>query len=529
HALRTLTTLYPSLEEDYYTSKLVTLTGAHSRFVLLLQALVHSSSTPVPPEPEDTYRTARHPASHSPAKHARQLTFPAPLSYVQEQLHQQQQIQTPHRDHALTPSSRKQSRRSKHHSLPARSESTDPSSSHLFSQPHAARPSADSIVPITNLGTHELSKNTRRRSLFRQPAVTPPPPEEPRALRIYSSSWRKSSWTSATRHQLSLDNFASGAISDQAELKHPKRRFTSTNVSSDSSVPSSPVTSSSPLPRSRSGESSPLSTRMTSPHDLVLATSRVRAPVLRVFVPCTEMEVNSGSILMCEKYLVDAGLWEHLSTGDVVCNLGYIPPTSEDVVEEDSGSPTRFGYRGNNGGGNSRKWLLFNGEYLVPYTAPDLLPIENPISLPSPFYYTHIMPMPFGSESRSGNIRFLIGGFPPVTDEIPQLEMVNLAGRVRSAKSASGWMEVRKWAWTARVVRYHSQMLSSLSEKDRAVVQSSGEMGGGWYGEWVLEGEGTKEGKQMLVDILSNGVVPGGPGVWELVRDRSGEGRIWLR
>jgi len=52
-------------------------------------------------------------------------------------------------------------------------------------------------------------------------------------------------------------------------------------------------------------------------------------------------------------------------------------------------------------------------------------------------------------------------------------------------------------------------------------------LGEGWRGEWVLEADGTQEGRQTLVDCISG--LSGETFVWELVREKSGGGRIWIR
>ena len=217
-----------------------------------------------------------------------------------------------------------------------------------------------------------------------------------------------------------------------------------------------------------------------------LAFSRSRAPVLRVFVPCTS--VNSDSILACQQHLVHAGLWHHLSVGDVVCNLGYIPPVHHL---------------------SSTIWLLFNGLSLVPYSLHDILPIDNPITLPSPFYYSHL----------SSTLTLSIAEFPPLNpNALPQLAMLNVNAKVKSLIAPTGRVDVTKWVWTA-----------TLTIDNHPHPHFAPEIGQGWYGQWVLEAEGTSEAKQQLWDILTNRPVPARPTQWQLLRERSGNGTIWLR
>ena len=103
-----------------------------------------------------------------------------------------------------------------------------------------------------------------------------------------------------------------------------------------------------------------------------------------------------------------------------------------------------------------------------------------------------------------------------------ELKLVNVATRVPSVQSPSGFALVRKYMWLARIAYVGP---GSGTEAGMA-------LGRGWQGEWVLEAEGTKEGRQALVEALSNGTV--GPGLtkralWEVVREKSGGGRLWLK
>jgi len=102
-----------------------------------------------------------------------------------------------------------------------------------------------------------------------------------------------------------------------------------------------------------------------------------------------------------------------------------------------------------------------------------------------------------------------------------------LSTKVPSKPSPSGVAIARKYMWTALVDRTPRQD----GEGEEGELD---EMGEGWYGDWVLEAEGTREGRQMLLDWLGGGYV-GPPREWELVRERSGMGKkdrrgtVWLK
>lgn len=65
-------------------------------------------------------------------------------------------------------------------------------------------------------------------------------------------------------------------------------------------------------------------------------------------------------------------------------------------------------------------------------------------------------------------------------------------------------------------------------------TEAGAELGRGWCGEWVLEAEGTPEGRQRLVDALGTRASTNVYGLrrrdqWEVVREKSGGGRLWFK
>ena len=86
--------------------------------------------------------------------------------------------------------------------------------------------------------------------------------------------------------------------------------------------------------------------------------------------------------------------------------------------------------------------------------------------------------------------------------------------------------------WTATVERRRCGCSDDRDEESEE--REDNDIGEGWYGYWVLETEGTREGRQALLDWLG-GEYAGPPREWELVRERSGVGKkdskgtVWLK
>jgi len=233
--------------------------------------------------------------------------------------------------------------------------------------------------------------------------------------------------------------------------------------------------------------------RYTFPHDFDLTSSRAHAPVLRVFVPCTEFD--EYSIAACEDQLINAGLWTHLSTGDIVCNLGYVPPPDAELASN-----------GDAMSGSRAVWLLFNGTSLVPYSPPDPLPVDDVLTLPSPFYYSHIL-------ARFSNPIFtldLASHLPPPNQTRPRFSLTAVSAKVKSPHSPGGFAMVKQYKWLASL-RGPKVGVSSV-----------------WQTEWILEGEGTPEGRQGLEDLITGrerNVVC----LWLIEREKCSQSRIWFR
>lgn len=446
------------------TSRLATLASTHSRFVLFLQSNVHSSKLPLPIDFDHQRAPSRFPPSSapsSPPRALRELTFPAPLSYLSDLPDTQPSDVSTHNSSAC--------------SVP-RSRSSP-----------LSRADAAAQLPI--------KPRQKKLSMFGN-NPPPPPPTEPRSLRYYEASWRRPATTRNNPNSPPIAPFANAWPTSHSEedFSRPFARSHKRSASADVSCASS-INSSSSSPSIRKP---PYDIRTpSSPHDLSFATSRTRAPVLRVFVPCNVL--SPDAITACAAQLHAGGLWQYLSTGDVVCNFGYVPSTPNGTQSQLDLSPEARSTSRNT-------WLLFDGNFLIPFTPPSPPTLPDTLSLPSPFYYTHLMPS-------NVNPTFIFA--PPGGGGVPETTLINTTTRVPSPHSSGGWAMAKKYMWIAR------------ARVGMGFMDIDDGLGEGWRGEWVLEAEGTQEGRQTLIHCISG--LAGEMFVWELVREKSGGGRIWLR
>lgn len=459
HALSVLTSDLPTWEQMETTKRLQAYTRMHSRAVLHLQNMVHSSSQA---GPSDLDSFQPRPAVSNSQTNLRELTFPAPLSYPD-------MTNGKTKSQSMPPSLR---------SSPIMSRSTPSTSSLLVlgskSRKKHSRQASESALSDAPLQPRQ--RTSSRLSIFggnAQRAPLPQPVGVTESLRIYSGSWRSS-------------YYYGQPVYDDAVLRPPKRRFAASRMASHSS---------SSLGSSNSPASSKHNAAVTPPsdgslHDLGAAAKRSRAPILRVFVPCSTFTDNV--VTACEDQLIEDNLWDNLSVGDVVCNLGYIP-----VLEESQDSPTSEK--------DHRLWLVFTGDQLAVYhpTQPPPIAGSLSLSLPSPFYYAHILP-PFVNPRLRLTLPTLRASFL----------LSSVTTTVTTPHSPGGHARVKTHAW-----------LASLDANAYCAPPSV--MNSGWVGEWILQGEGTPEGLVGLQDALRGGRET--ECEYEIDLEKCGNGRLWLR
>jgi len=201
---------------------------------------------------------------------------------------------------------------------------------------------------------------------------------------------------------------------------------------------------------------------------------QARAPILRVFVPCSVLD--EAILHACMVQLTAADLDGHVAPGDLVINFGYVPDQAEGA-EEDVG------------------WMIYDGERLIPLT--HRIPVYNPtFTLPSPFYYSHVLPP-------TQNLRYVLT-IPRKRTQVPNFSLERVSWTVASVTSPTGRVRVNLSGWLAKFE------------------------GSRWGSEWILEAEGTKEGFTFLEASIASADA-GALQEWELVREKSGRGRVWLR
>lgn len=214
-------------------------------------------------------------------------------------------------------------------------------------------------------------------------------------------------------------------------------------------------------------------------HSLENAASRLHAPILRVFVPCSSL-TEPGVIEKATDQIVSAGLWDYLRDGDAICNLGYVPQESNLV----------------------HGWLIYIHGELHPFFPPELPQAVDLWKLPSPLYLTHLLPP-------HHNFRFVFS-MPSGLEAKFHHEWMDVV--MPSPGTSGGFLRVWRYEWFA-TVNFGSKEVSRLN------------LGQGWVGKWVLEMEGTREGGVKLVKAVNEGTSL----TWEVLMDKSSKRSLWLK
>lgn len=522
HALDIISGLPPTES----SGQLQHFTNVHSRFVLLLRSRAPAWSLLPDFADDPVWRLGSTPDQWP---NLRELTFPAPLSYPDPSAPTKEKGNrpTPSRSSSISSSKKQQCLKPIISFLGLRGSSGRRNHAPSYPVSHPRHPTGGRSDTYPVYSAHIRPDGVREdgtigSTLLRRSSKKPPPPPPeytPKALKDHRRRSRMSTSYSLGSRQTQLHPLSEHHLEDDTALFTPPRPA---HLRANS-LPAS-VSSSSSLGRRRGSVSPTLAgvpvgggSSLASPHDLVLAATKSKAPVCRIFVPSEDM--STSTLLACEGQLVSAGLWRYLKTGDIVCNLGYIPVLDDKPRSISSGT------------GEQWSWLVFNGESLVPYQ-PSLPPADlNAFEIPSPMYYTHIMP------SFAINPRFFVV-IAPVPEgqrkRQPDLTLTQLSSSMPSPATKSGlagFARVKHFAWVGRVDGAEILATWRSHAGDDLNADFYGFCGDGWATQWVVEAEGTKEGKEGLLEALDPSV--GGENTpateWELVRDKCTPGRLWLR
>ncbi|KAG8932578.1 hypothetical protein FRC01_013208 [Tulasnella sp. 417] len=512
------------------TGRLQHFTNVHSRFVLLLRSRAPAWSL-LPDFVDDPVWRLGSTTEQWP--NLRELTFPAPLSYpATAPTKEKENRPSPSRSSSISYSKKQQCLKPIISFLSLRGSSharRNHAPAYPVSHPRHPTGGRSDTYPVFSAhirpdGVREdgtISSSILRRSSRKPP---PPPPEyTPKALKDHRRRSRIStsySMGSAKQQQPQLQRLSEHYLEDDTALFTPPRPAHLRANSLPTSVTSN--TSDHSLSR-RHGSASPTlaggvnAAGLSNPHELILAATKSKAPVCRIFVPCEDF--SGATLLACEGQLVSAGLWRYMKPGDIVCNLGYIPAADEKSKFVTSTPDEHWG------------WMVYNGESLVQYEPP-LPPADlDAFELPSPMYYTHILP------SFAVNPRFFVV-IPPVPEghrkREPDLTLLQLSSSMPSPATKSGvagFARVKRFAWVGKVDGTEILATWRAHAGDELHDGFYGFSGEGWATQWVVEAEGTKEGKAGLLEALDPSVGGEAPPAteWELVRDKCTPGRLWLR
>ncbi|KZV96612.1 hypothetical protein EXIGLDRAFT_833458 [Exidia glandulosa HHB12029] len=537
----------PSPSEDSLAHKLEQLSLAHSRMMLLLR-----TRAPLVPRQSDLEDP---PFRSADASSSKELSFPQPLGYAAGEV----QIGTP---------------------------PTPPS------QPGTLRGTRE------NHQRHASASSRLSRIFVSTPKAPPPAPQRDKRY-----------WTPSTvdpRERRMSRHVQSASMSDTESRRSIRASMYGLRS----------------LASSDSGGTGTIPLSARSVHDPILASTRSRALVLRLFVPCARLD-EPETLDECSEQLREEGLWDFVSPGDVLCNLGHVPDASSSetsswiVVDShrrlsvwcpSDGTPaplsgedalrcaTPFYYAH-----LSSTAAAPSGGASPPYAgsamtsrAPSVYSFAGPLSastptLPRPPFFTpsHKRPGSSGGSTPTAppsawSASYASPPTPPRVNpfsatqqpspdprwvlRIPPLEALLPAPAISGPAPANvnvqwtlspqvGLVPLRSAGFgaTARVKRYVWLALVDLrrrgtrldappvpplpswaaggrsQQQPQKQAPSAAEelLGVCWQREWVLEAEGTREGRARLEAIL--GGQDGEERLWEIVRERCAPGRLWMR